>query len=169
MNPKYQQAAERAVANHVFATDSAVGALALVQPGTGNVMALAQSRPMGFDMKKGETFVNYAIPREYGGSAGFQAGSTFKVFTLAAALEQGVPLDYTIESPSKIQVNKSEYDACNGKSTDYGPYDVPNSTTSGAKNLYTGTRESVNTFFLQLEAATGLCEPFRLARRWGST
>ena len=73
MNPKYQAAAERSVANHVYPTDSAVGALALVEPGTGDVMALAQSRPMGFDAKKGETFVNYAIPREYGGSSGFQA------------------------------------------------------------------------------------------------
>ena len=34
-----------------------------------------------------------------------------------------------------------------------------NSTTSGAKNLYTGTRQSVNTFYAQLEQQTGVCEP----------
>ena len=42
-----------------------------------------------------------------------------------------------------------------------------NSTSSGTFNLITGTRESVNTFFAQLELRTGLCQPFQLARRMG--
>ena len=42
-----------------------------------------------------------------------------------------------------------------------------NSTDSGTFNLYTGTRESVNTFYAQLEQQTGLCEPYRLAKRDG--
>ena len=167
MVPKYEQAAQASVNRHVYASDTAVGGLALVRPGTGEVLALAQSRPMGFDAKKGETFVNYAIPKEYGGSAGFQPGSTFKAFTLAAALSAGVPLNYTIESPDMISADKSEYKNCGGKPTDYGPYPVGNATSSGSMDLYTGTRLSVNTFFVQLEAATGLCEPFRLAKKMG--
>ncbi len=170
MDPGYQQAAERAAANHVYATDNAVGSVALVRPGTGEVLALGQSRSvMGFDTKKGQTFVNFAIPKEYGGSSGFQAGSTFKLFTLATAIRDGVPLDYQIDAPMRISVDKSEYIDCNGKASDYGPYPVPNSVDPGTSimDLYTGTRESVNTFFLQLEAATGVCEPFRLAKRMG--
>ena len=38
---------DSAVAAHVNPTDGAIGALAIEQPGTGNVLALAQSRPMG--------------------------------------------------------------------------------------------------------------------------
>jgi membrane peptidoglycan carboxypeptidase len=167
MRPKYQAAAQASVDRHVFAKDRAVGGLAMVQPGTGEVLGLAQSRPMGFNAKKGETFVNFAIPKELGGSAGFQPGSTFKVFVLSAALKQGIPLDYTIQAPSQISVNKSEFTDCGGSPTDYGPYDPTNSTSSGPMTLYTGTRESVNTFFIQLEAATGLCEPFRLAKKMG--
>src|SRR3546814_20346651 len=34
-------------------------------------------------------------------------------------------------------------------------------------NLYTGTRLSVNTFFMALEQMTGLCKPFSLARKMG--
>ena len=67
----------------------AIGALAIEQPGTGNVLALAQSRPMGNRKKLGETYVNFTVPKEYGGANGFQPGSTFKVFTLATALTQG--------------------------------------------------------------------------------
>ena len=50
-----QQAADESVQAHVFAKDQAIGALAVVQPGTGNVLALAQSRPMGAKKKQGQT------------------------------------------------------------------------------------------------------------------
>ena len=41
---------------------------------TGEVMAIAQSRPVGGNKKKGQTFLNYVVPPEYGDSGGFQAG-----------------------------------------------------------------------------------------------
>ena len=63
----------------------------MVQPGSGDVLAISQSRPMGRNSKKGETFLNYVVDSKYGDSNGFQGGSTFKVFVLAAALEQGLP------------------------------------------------------------------------------
>ena len=34
-------------------------------------------------------------------------------------------------------------------------------------NLYSGTRESVNTFFMQLEENTGVCKPYNLAKAMG--
>src|SRR3712207_8827652 len=40
------------------------GGLAIVEPGTGEVKALAQSRPMGRDKKAGQTYLNYTIPWE---------------------------------------------------------------------------------------------------------
>ena len=60
------------------------------------MLALAQSRPMGNRKKLGETYLNYTVPKEYGGAKCCQAGSTFKVFTLAAALEQGLPADHVV-------------------------------------------------------------------------
>ena len=51
-----QRAADNSVRTHVHPTDQAIGALAMVQPGTGDVKALAQSRPMGRDAKAGQTF-----------------------------------------------------------------------------------------------------------------
>lgn len=163
-----QEAADASVATHVYAKDEAIGALAVVQPGTGDVMALAQSRPMGSDKKKGETYLNYTIPEELGNSKCCQAGSTFKVFTLAAALQQGLPLSTAFNSPSPMTFNLDDFATCPGEpGFGYGTFEVPNSTTSGVKNMYSGTRESVNTYYMQLEEQTGVCAPYELAKSMG--
>ena len=155
-----QQAADNAVAAHVNPTDGAIGALAIEQPGTGNVLALAQSRPMGNRKKLGETYINFTVPKEYGGANGFQPGSTFKVFTLAAALGQGLPLTTQFDSPSPKTFDMSDFSNCPGEGTFGGEYTANNSTGTGWYNMYSGTRNSVNTFYLQLEELTGVCAPW---------
>ncbi|MGN6130242.1 MAG: transglycosylase domain-containing protein [Nocardioidaceae bacterium] len=169
IDPRFQKAADDSVHHHVFPTDQAIGGLALVQPGTGDVRALSQSRPMGSNSKKGETYLNYVVPAEYGDANGFQAGSTFKAFVLSAAIKQGIPLSTTINSPQTVSLPVSSFKRCDGyiRSTDV--WSPSNSTGSGTFNLYTGTQLSVNTFFAQLEQRTGLCEPVKLAREMGVT
>ncbi len=110
-----QRAADTSVHNHVFPKDQAIGALAMVQPGTGDVKAISQSRPMGRDAKAGQTYLNYVVPQKYGDSNGFQPGSTFKAFVLAAAIQQGIPLSQTIPSPLQVHIPMSEYRVCGGK------------------------------------------------------
>src|SRR3954447_20156100 len=163
-----QRAADYSVRHHVFAKDQAIGALAMVQPGTGDVKAISQSRPMGRDRKAGQTFLNYVVPQKYGDSNGFQPGSTFKAFVLAAAIQQGIPLSQRIKSPMSMNIPMSQYRVCGDQpfaSTD--TWDVHSSTISGNMDAYTGTQESVNTFFAQLELQTGLCEPYKLAKEMG--
>jgi membrane peptidoglycan carboxypeptidase len=164
-----QRAADSAVRNHVFPTDQAIGALAMVEPGTGDVKAIAQSRPMGRDTKAGQTFLNYVVPQKYGDSNGFQPGSTFKAFVLAAAIQQGIPLSQTIPSPMQVHIPMSEYRVCGGKHFQSTDTWSPHSSTIGGfpMNAYIGTQESVNTFFAKLELQTGLCEPYRLAKAMG--
>ncbi len=164
---RYQKAADVSTAAHVLPTDNAIGALAMVQPGTGNVLAISQSRPMGRAKKKGETFLNYVVDHKYGDSNGFQAGSTFKVFVLASALEQGMPTSTSFNSPPRISIPQNEFQTCDGPYPVYADWSPSNSTTSGRKNMYNGTQESVNTFYAQLEKATGLCKPYALARSMG--
>ena len=164
---RMQRAAERGVRRHVYPGDRAIGALALVEPGTGAVRALAQSRPMGTAKKEGETFINYTVPEEYGDSNGFQAGSTFKAFVLAAAINMGIPLDATMKAPPTVKIPVDRYRGCKGRLRSDDVWKVSNSTGSGRFNLYTGTQQSVNTFFAKLELRTGLCAPYRLARNMG--
>ncbi|MBF4163214.1 penicillin-binding protein [Nocardioides acrostichi] len=170
--PNYQKAADTAVSSHVYPTDQAIGGLAMVQPGTGEVFAIAQSRPMGTDKAKGQSYINYTVPKRYGNSGGFQPGSTFKAFVLAAAIEKGVPLSKTIYSPPHIDVPQNSFKVCGGKNyQSTADYPVNNSTDPGTSNpnLYQGTQYSVNTFFVQLEQQIGLCKPYKLAKRMGIT
>lgn len=162
-----QRAADKAVSDHVYPTDQAIGGLAMVEPGTGAVRALAQSRPMGKNKGAGETYLNYTVPKEYGDANGFQPGSTFKVFVLAAAINQGIPLSRSISSPERISIPQSDFPTCEGMYPVDAPWEPANSTGSGTFNLYTGTQQSVNTFFAQLTRETGLCEPVKLAQKMG--
>ncbi|GAA5113669.1 transglycosylase domain-containing protein [Alloalcanivorax gelatiniphagus] len=163
-----QKAADDSVASHVFPTDQAIGGLAMVEPGTGDVRALAQSRPMGKDKAAGETYLNYVVPKKYGDANGFQAGSTFKAFVLASAINQGIPLSTTISAPQEMLIPDEQFETCDGPyAGDGNGWPVSNSTGSGSYNLYTGTQQSVNTFFAQLEVQTGMCEPLQLAADMG--
>lgn len=167
LDMRMQRAAERSVRRHVYPTDQAIGGLAMVEPGTGAVRALAQSRPMGKNQSRGETFLNYVVPPAYGDARGFQAGSTFKVFVLSAAINQGIPLRTRIRAPNQVSLPVSRFRGCDGFLRSTEVWRPQNSTGSGTFNLITGTRQSVNTFYAQLELRTGLCEPFRLAERMG--
>ncbi|MEX0427918.1 transglycosylase domain-containing protein [Nocardioides sp. DS6] len=167
MKPAFQKAASTSVKNHVWATDQAIGGLAEVEPGTGNVLALAQSRPMGANAKKGETYIDYTIPKEIGNAPGFQAGSTFKAFVLATAITQGIPLTTTFDAKPHMVFPQSSFANCPGAGNFVGTWPVGNSTSSGVMNVYRGTRESVNTFYAQLEQKTGVCAPFNLAKSMG--
>jgi membrane peptidoglycan carboxypeptidase len=166
---RYQRAADASVRDHVYPTDRAIGGLAMVEPGTGEVRALAQSRPMGSNKKKGQTFLNYVVPSQYGDANGFQAGSTFKAFVLAAAIKQGVSLSTQISAPQQISLPISRFRDCDGYVQGADVWSPANSTGSGTFDLYTGTQQSVNTFFAQLELRTGLCQPVKLARAMGVT
>jgi membrane peptidoglycan carboxypeptidase len=65
-----------------------------VEVGTGRIISMAQNRI--FDQSDapdiGRTSVNYSTDKDFGGSSGFQPGSTYKVFTLAEWLKNGYTL-----------------------------------------------------------------------------
>lgn len=165
---RFQDAADESVRSHVYKENDAIGALAMVEPRTGEVKAIAQSRPMGARKKQGETYLNYVVPSQYGDSNGFQAGSTFKSFVLAAAIKQEIPLSTKIPSPPQVFLDQGDFEVCDGEFYQSSEiWDPSNSTDSGTFDLYTGTRLSVNTFFAQLEMQTGLCEPYELAKQMG--
>jgi membrane peptidoglycan carboxypeptidase len=127
-------------------------AAAVVQPGTGKLLALAASVPFG--LGPGQTTVNLPL----GGAGGYQAGSTFKVFVLAQALLDGVPLDLRLNAP-KVFV-----------ASDHGkPYPVRNASDSesGDFTLEEATWHSVNTWYVQLQQRTGVSRPAALAEAMG--
>ncbi len=146
-----------------------MGVLAMVEPGTGEVKAVAQSRPMGAKKREGETYLNYTVPSEYGDANGFQAGSTFKAFTLAAALEAGLPLSHVVPlaEPDDVQ-NAVDFAQCSVRPRPRRHLRrPPTRPLSGPMNMYSGTRYSVNTYFMQLEAGDRALPGVRDGRRDG--
>ncbi|QYJ03692.1 penicillin-binding protein [Nocardioides panacisoli] len=166
IDTRMQRSAQQAVANNVNSSDTALGAMALVEPGTGEVKALAQSRPQGDG--PGQTYLNYTVPKQFGNANGFQPGSTFKVFVLAAAINQGIPLNRRISAAEPATVQLNSFKTCEGNYRSSETWSPGNSTNSSATpDLYEGTQNSVNTFFVRLEQEVGICQPWRLARQMG--
>jgi membrane peptidoglycan carboxypeptidase len=161
--PKMQKAAQRGLDKHVYARDKAAGAISLVEPGTGAIRAMAQSRPYG----SGGISLN--VDQKYGGGNGFQAGSTFKAFVAAAALQQNIPPTTTFHAPYQIDLSDRPFKTCNGVvKSEWSPSNETQSET-GTYNMATGLADSINTYFAQLEAQTGLCEPKKVAEQLGLT
>ena len=167
-----QKAAQEAMSDRLHPRDSAVGTMAMVEPATGYIAAIANSR--GYGEQKGQTYINYAVDKRMGsagGSNGIQAGSAFKPFVLAAAIKQGISLNTTIEAPQQLDMSGEKFRICDADgntvfTTEPG-YSPKNSTGSGRFNLKTGTERSVNTFYIQLLQRTGICEPAKIAQAAG--
>jgi membrane peptidoglycan carboxypeptidase len=181
LNPQDQAAANTAVnyvlpaRSHTFNPAKNADTEAVVQPGTGQIMAIAEDRPYGTG--SGQTTINYAVNTAYGGSSGVQTGSSSKVFTLITALKQGLPFGFTLHAPGSTTVTGftnchgalAGYDLTTGQS---GAFNVTNAEGPGSdsnQSLYTGTVQSVNTFFAELEQKVGLCETVRTAASMGLT
>ncbi|MEV0585627.1 transglycosylase domain-containing protein [Nonomuraea sp. NPDC050310] len=170
LDPKMQQAADRAIRQYVSRKDKPVAAEAMVVPGTGAITAMAASRPFGSDAAKNEIGYNLVGDSRHGGGAGFQAGSTFKVFTLIAALEQGMRFgDGNTTGAAYHAPSASAFRDCKGNAVGDPSHPVRNSSEGGGgfKTLQTGTWSSVNTFFLALEEKVGLCQTVKVAEKLG--
>ena len=75
IDPKTQDLAQKAVSKVVGPKDPIISTMNMIQPGTGLIVAMAQSRPvMGSNKKKGETYWNLAVEPAMGGIQGYQAG-----------------------------------------------------------------------------------------------
>ena len=115
---------------------------------------------------RGNTTYNYNAPQNMGGTIGMQAGSTFKIFTLAAALEAGISPNEYISAPSPNTF--TNFRNCDTGAI-YEPVTVRNSTTSGTLNMAQATAYSTNTYFMAIEERTGICRPADIAESLGVT
>ncbi|MET8141985.1 transglycosylase domain-containing protein [Sphaerisporangium sp. NPDC005288] len=169
LDTKMQKAADKAIKKWVFASDKPVAAEALVEPGTGEIKTMAASRKYGRSKKKNQSTYNLVADAAHGGGTGFQAGSTFKVFTLTTALKEGMKFHDGINSGSSFQANGySDFKNCKGENVGDPSHVAHNAEGGGGfRTLQTGTWGSVNTFFLALEKKVGLCDVVKTAKDLG--
>ncbi|MDR1355232.1 MAG: penicillin-binding protein, partial [Propionibacteriaceae bacterium] len=168
IDPKAMDAAITAVMERAAPSDPVIAVSATVEAGTGRILQMSQSRPvMGSNVEAGETFYNYAVENWMGGAGGFQAGSTFKTYTLATALSQGASLGHYYDAPKNMDFSKDAFQSCDGAV--YTPWTVRNFGDSeyGQITLLNATIDSVNTYFAQLIRDVGVCQTVNMAKYTG--
>ena len=147
---RMQAAAQKQVDKALSAYSRFATGIVVVQPGTGRVEAMAINRKYGMRTNPGGKTYPYTRNPLLSGSTispGYQAGSTFKMFTMLAALQKGIPLSHTIYAPPQF-VSKYIGGCKTGKY--YCPHNA-DARMTGVQTLSSGFGESVNTYFVQLE------------------
>ncbi|MER5867095.1 transglycosylase domain-containing protein [Kitasatospora sp. NPDC002040] len=173
LDPVKQAATQNAVSRKVKVTDPVSAAATMMEPGSGKILAMAQTRPYGIDKSKNETVVNLNVDAAMGGGSGFQPGSTFKPIVAAAALEAGLPATQSYPAPNRIDWPTMR--TCDGtwKNTAKGTKEgsVPNESPDevGPYELKEAMARSVNTYFVQMEQEIGLCAVKQMAAKLGIT
>ncbi|MFI6893017.1 transglycosylase domain-containing protein [Streptomyces sp. NPDC050256] len=170
LDPRSQAASNEAATSRVNETDKVAASVVQVQPGTGQILAMAQSRPYGLDASKHQTVLNLSVDHEMGGSyAGFQVGSTFKPITAAAALEKGISPAQSFTTPHEISLPGESFRTCDNQPADDKPWEVGNEleTEKGMFDMTSALGKSINTYFAKLEQKTGLCETLAMAKKVG--
>ncbi|WP_371480937.1 transglycosylase domain-containing protein [Kitasatospora sp. NBC_00315] len=172
LDPDKQAAAQDAVSSNVRVTDTVSAATTMIEPGTGRILAMAQTRPYGLDTTKNQTVVNFNVDYAMGGGNGFQPGSTFKPIVAAAALEAGLPPTQSYSAPNRLDYPTMK--TCDGtwRNTVTGKgRSVPNESANekGPYELKEAMARSVNTYFVQMEQEIGLCPVKQMANKLGIT
>ncbi|MEC3995125.1 transglycosylase domain-containing protein [Actinacidiphila sp. DG2A-62] len=166
LEPKAQRALLHGISEHVYKSDAIAAADTMVEPGTGKIIAMGQSKPYGFG--KNETQINLSVDKSMGNSGGFQNGSTFKPITAAAALDAGYQPSQTYPSPYKLDTYP-DVTTCSGQTLHYTDVGTQNEMTTevGPYSMPDALKHSINTYFVALEHDLGLCPIMNMASRLG--
>jgi penicillin-binding protein 1A len=144
LRPNMQAEAEAAVASHIpnpgiKQPANPEAALVTIAPQTGAIQA----------MYGGPNFTKHKINLAVQGQR--NAGSSFKAFTLVAALESGIPVGKVYDTPNPVDVPASK---CPNNGGDWKPSNAE-AGSGGFMDMATATAASVNVYFAQLIADTG--------------
>ncbi|BCL12716.1 hypothetical protein GCM10017556_04550 [Micromonospora sagamiensis] len=147
--------------------------IAAVEPGTGRVLAMAVNRnyslaanPAGQDNRPNT--VNQLVA---GGGAidGYQAGSTFKLFTMLAALESGLPLDTEYYAPTRLPTRYPAEGSTAVCGDRWCPANADPASMNGYRTMWDAFGRSVNTYFVRLSEQVGPAKVVEMAQRLGIT
>jgi penicillin-binding protein 1A len=151
LEPNLQDQAQKVVKRTLPDAKDPEASLVSVEPQTGFVRALVGGRDFE------ESKVNLALGK-LGGGSGRQAGSAFKPFVLARALDAGVSPNKVYSAPSSITPRGFLKPVQNYEGGSYG-----------SATITRATWKSINTVFVQLIVDVGIRQTAELAKRVGIT
>jgi len=153
INPHLQSLAERTIASVLRTRTDPSSALVAIDPRNGKVRAMAVYVPS-----------HERLQFNLASQGHRQAGSAFKPFTLATALEHGISLDAYYNGPPELVIPDRR--CLNGINE---PWLVHNNAdeAAGTMDLIHATANSVNTIFAQLVSQVGPPAVVRMAHRLG--
>ena len=139
-----------------------------VEVGTGRVLTMVQSKIYNNEGGSKYTAINYNTDEAYGGSHGFQPGSTYKLFTLLDWLKQGHGLYESVDGNART-IPGSNFTQCQGKPYGGLPWSVGNDAAGegGYRSVFNGTQLSVNGVFASMAEKLHLCDIHRIANEFG--
>ncbi len=162
-----QVAAEQAISETLNQQSDPHGALVAIEPDTGYVRAMVGGRNF-FARKKNDPFakLNLAIAgepdlgRSSAPGTGRQAGSAFKPFALATAIDEGISLSQTYEADSCMDFPEANaggnWQVCNYEESAFG-----------SVSLLDATINSINVVYAQLILEVGAEDVAETARKMG--
>lgn len=135
-----------------------------VEVGTGRVLTMAQNKIFDDSEEGGgisATAVNFNTDRAYGGSSGFQVGSTYKVFALIAWLQRGYGLNEVVDA-SRMELEQAVFlDTCgDGGGPWAGLWEFRNSADLllPAATVFESTVRSINSAYAAMAEQLDQCE-----------
>ncbi len=149
-------------------------AISTVEPGSGRILAMAQNTLFGDpndyeDPPTRMTELNFNADQALGGGVGFQTGSTFKAFILAAWLEDGRSLYDVVDARQGQEFSRSSWDysgGCPNYADNYDPKNIEG-IGSGPMRVLDITIDSVNTGYVNMENQLNMCKVYDLTQRLG--
>jgi penicillin-binding protein 1A len=149
INPRLQQTAAKAIRDTLYLRNDPASAVVSINPANGAIEAMTAVTPG----RKGNQFNLVAQARR-------QPGSTFKVFVLTAAIEQGMNPDTTYYTSAPFHYQPDPYTPA----WDVQTYDH---TYSGSISVHSATLASDNTVYAQLTLDVGPDKVAAMAHRLG--
>ncbi|HUY72346.1 MAG TPA: transglycosylase domain-containing protein, partial [Gaiellaceae bacterium] len=156
IEPKLQVAANSAIRQTLGQPDDPAAAIVSVEPGTGAIRAMTAVIP-------GNSHNQFNLAAQ----SARQAGSTFKAFVLAAAIEKGIDPDTTYYTSAPFTCTTGPW--CAGDYAAGNPWTVTtfDHTYAGSISITNATLRSDNTVYAQLTLDVGPDTVWRMAERLG--
>jgi len=131
---------------------------------TGRVLTMAQNKIFNDSEEGGgieTTAVNFNTDRPYGGSSGFQVGSTYKIFALIAWLQRGYGLNEVVDA-SRLELEQAGFlDTCgDGGGPWAGLWEFRNSADLiiPQATVFESTVRSINSAYASMAEQLDQCE-----------